>query len=194
VIENFQGNHSSQVSQDLYLKAMQIVIEAATGITLKVGGNFITIDPSGVAISGMPAVLINSGGAALTGSAGALVSPLPPLEAAVADNADPGAMQARSGSQAGLAKSAGLSVLPDAPTHDPRSAKNKDKKHWIEIELLDEDDNPVPGETYRITLPDGTTVASGTLDHKGRARVDHIDPGTCQVTFPKLDKDAWQPK
>ena len=69
VIEEFQGNHSSQVSQNLYLKAMQIVIEATTGITLKVGGNFITIDMSGVAISGMPAILLNSGGAALTGNA-----------------------------------------------------------------------------------------------------------------------------
>ena len=192
VIEQFQGSHTSQVSQNLYLKAMQIIIEAATGITLKVGGNFITIDPSGVAISGMPAVLINSGGAALSGSDSALVSPLPPLEAAVADNANPGAAQPKSGSQLSPAKASALSVLPDAPTHDPNSAQNRDKKHWIEIELLDEDGNPVPGEPYRITLPDGTTAASGTLDHKGCARVDHIDPGTCQVTFPNLDKEAWQ--
>ena len=70
VIEQFNGNHSSQVTQNLYLKAMQIVIEATTGITLKVGGNFITIDMSGVAIKGMPMVQINSGGAALSGSPG----------------------------------------------------------------------------------------------------------------------------
>jgi len=194
VIENFQGNHSSEVSQNLYLKAMQLVLEASTGITLKVGSNFITIDPSGVAISGMPAVLINSGGAALTGSLGALVSPLPPLEAALADNAGPGAMQAKSSSQTSPARMSTLGVLPDAPTHHPHSPENKNKKHWIEIELLDEDGNPVPGEPYRITLPDGATIASGTLDHKGWARVDHIDPGTCQVTFPNLDKDAWRPQ
>ena len=60
--------------------------------------------------------------------------------------------------------------------------------------MVDEDGNPVPGEPYRITLPDGTTVADGTLNEKGWARVDNIDPGTCQVTFPKLDKDAWEPK
>ena len=89
---------------------------------------------------------------------------------------------------------AASTVDPDTPTHDPNSASNKDKKHWIEIELLDEEGNPVPGEPYRITLPDGTTVASGTLDDKGWARVDHIDPGTCQVTFPNLDKDVWRPK
>jgi type VI secretion system secreted protein VgrG len=88
----------------------------------------------------------------------------------------------------------GLAALrrSDAPTHNP--GQNKDKKHWIEIELVDEDGNPVPGEPYRITLPDGSTVADGTLNEKGWARVDHIDPGTCQVTFPNLDKDAWEPK
>ena len=37
-------------------------------------------------------------------------------------------------------------------------------------------------------------MADGTLDEKGHARVDHIDPGTCKVTFPNLDKDAWEPK
>ena len=197
VIEQFNGNHSSQVSQNLYLKAMQIVIEAATGITLKVGGNFITIDMSGVAIKGMPMVQINSGGAALSGSPGSLVSPLSPVDPNVADNADPGAVSpAKSGSQTTPAHMSPLGLSPmrrsDAPTHDPN--KNKDKKHWIEIELVDEDGNPVPGEPYRITLPDGTTVADGTLNEKGWARVDNIDPGTCQVTFPNLDKDAWEPK
>jgi type VI secretion system secreted protein VgrG len=194
VIESFEGSYTSQVSKDVYLKAMQIVIEAATGITLKVGGNFITIDPSGVAISGMPAVLINSGGAALAGSASGLVSPLPPREAAVADNAGPGAMQIRSGSQISSAKMSAFSVLPDAPAHNPNSPENQDKKHWIEIELVDEDGNPVAGEPYRVTLPGGATVASGTLDHKGWARIDHIDPGTCHITFPNLDKDAWSPR
>ena len=194
VIEEFQGNHSTQVSQNVYIKAMQIVLEASMGITLKVGGNFITIDMSGVAVSGMPAILLNSGGAALNGNAGSLVSPLSPLDPAVADNADPGAAQAKSGSQTAIAKMAGSTVDPNLPTHNPNSAANKDKKHWIEIELLDQDGNPVAGEPYRITLPDGTTLASGTLDDKGWARVDHIDPGTCKVTFPRLDKDVWRPK
>ena len=75
VIEEFKANHSSQVTQNLYLKAMQVVIEASTGLTLKVGSNFITIDMSGIAIKGMPMVQINSAGAALSGSPGSLVSP-----------------------------------------------------------------------------------------------------------------------
>jgi type VI secretion system secreted protein VgrG len=36
-------------------------------LSLKVGGNFVDINPAGVAINGMPACLINSGGAAGTG-------------------------------------------------------------------------------------------------------------------------------
>ena len=91
VIEEFKANHSSQVTQNLYLKAMQVVIEASTGLTLKVGSNFITIDMSGIAITGMPMVQINSAGAALSGSPGSLVSPLSPTAAKEAVKADPGA-------------------------------------------------------------------------------------------------------
>ena len=35
------------------------------------------------------------------------------------------------------------SAASDAPTHDPNSRENKKKKHWIEIKLLDEEDQPV---------------------------------------------------
>jgi type VI secretion system secreted protein VgrG len=90
VIEQFTGNHSSQVTQNLYLKALQVVIEAEVGLTLKVGPNFITLDPSGIAISGVPMVQINSGGSALSGSPGSLVSPGSPTAPAEADKANPG--------------------------------------------------------------------------------------------------------
>ena len=63
---------------------------------------------------------------------------------------------------------------------------------WIEIRLVDKTGKPVPGERYRIILPDGSVVAEGTLDSNGRARVDGIDPGSCKVTFPGLDADAWE--
>ena len=67
------------------------------------------------------------------------------------------------------------------------------KKSWIAIKLVDENDFCVPGEAYRVTLPDGTDV-EGDLDEKGYACVKGIDPGTCQVTFPELDKETWRPK
>ena len=108
----------------------------------------------------------------------------------IADNADPGSKEPTYRGQM-AAMSPIQATLAAAPTHDPNSEENKEKKHWIEIELVDEEGNPVPGEEYAITLPDGS-VSTGTLDEKGFARVDGIDPGTCQVTFPNLDKDAWK--
>jgi type VI secretion system secreted protein VgrG len=53
-----------EVATSLHLKAMTILIEADMQLSLKVGGNFVDISVAGVAINGMPMVLINSGGAA----------------------------------------------------------------------------------------------------------------------------------
>jgi type VI secretion system secreted protein VgrG len=196
VMEEFHGNHSSQVTQSLYIKGMNVVIEGATELTIKVGGNFIDINPGGIFIKGTM-VMINSGGAAGSGSPGSIVSPITPAEALEAVKADPGALTtAVAADTVGPASMALAALAPrvTSPTHNPDSPENQDKTHWVEIKLVDEDGNPVPGETYQITLPDGSTIADGTLDEKGFARVDHIDPGTCKVTFPNLDKDAWEPK
>jgi hypothetical protein len=75
---------------------------------------------------------------------------------------------------------------------EENKTEKEKKKSWIEIELQDEDKNPVPGMRYKITLPDGETVAEGTLDDKGLAQLDGIDPGNCIVTFPDLDAEAWE--
>ena len=201
VIEVFQGNQSTQVTQNLYIKGMQVVIEAMTGMTLCVGGNFITIDASGVTIFGTM-VNINSGGSPLSGSPGSAVSPLSPTDPDVAATANPGEVSSTAASPGTLATGSASNVsaivynpspASNAPTHNPNAPENQDKQHWIEIQLNDKDGNPVPGEAYKITLPDGSTVADGTLDEKGHARVENIDPGTCQVTFPNLDKDSWNP-
>lgn len=78
---------AQQAGSDIHLKAgMNVVIEAGTMLTIKAGGAFITLGPSGVAISG-PTVLINSGGAA---GSGAGCSPTPPKIAKEADKANPG--------------------------------------------------------------------------------------------------------
>ena len=201
VNEQFSGNQSTQITQNLYLKAMQIVMEAQMGICFKVGSNFINIQPTGITIVGMPMTMINSGGSPLSGSPGSLVSPINPAAAAVADDAVAGLM-GMGAMISGAITPVTLSSIaagsykpdPDAPSHDPNSPDNKDKTHWIEIQLLDENGKGVPGERYAVTLPDGSTIADGTLDDKGFARVDNIDPGTCKVTFPNLDKEAWDPK
>jgi type VI secretion system secreted protein VgrG len=89
VVEVFKGNHSSQVTQNIYFKGAQVVIEAEIGLTIKVGGNFITIDSSGVTILGTM-VMINSGGSPLSGSAGSADSPVAPTAPTAADDASPG--------------------------------------------------------------------------------------------------------
>lgn len=109
-----------------------------------------------------------------SGQAGTLVAPVEPKEAIDASNAEPGASSRPE--QEG----------PGDHTSDPT------KTSWIEIELLDQDDKPVAGERFAVTTPDGR-IARGTLDQNGFARIEGIDPGTCQVTFPRLDGEAWEP-
>jgi type VI secretion system secreted protein VgrG len=67
--EKIGMNYAIEAGMAIHIKAgMTLVLEAGMQISLKVGGNFVDINPTGVAINGMPAVLINSGGAAGSGS------------------------------------------------------------------------------------------------------------------------------
>jgi len=50
VIEVFKKNHSEQTSGNYYLKADNVVIEALTNITIKVGDSYIAIEASGIKI------------------------------------------------------------------------------------------------------------------------------------------------
>lgn len=86
-----------------------------------------------------------------------------------------------------------LSPLPErVPERDDLTA-HVTPVHWIEIVLVGEDDQPVPGEAYEIELPDGR-IRRGRLDVEGKARVDGIArAGACKVRFPELDQDAWSP-
>jgi hypothetical protein len=126
-----------------------------------------------------------------SGKAGKIVAPAKPAKAEEADVADPGKV-AEAKAQQAQSKTGKYGSQPAKP--HKASSENQEaqqqKKSWIEIELVDEAGEPVAGESYEITLPDGKTT-KGTLDSKGFARVDGIDPGTCKVTFPNLDKDAW---
>lgn len=84
------------------------------------------------------------------------------------------------------------SSLSDFDSHtDVGSAVQSCPLVWIEIVLVDEEDQPVPGERYRIELPNGQK-REGTLDSDGFARVEGIERGNCKVTFPELDQEAWK--
>ena len=123
-----------------------------------------------------------------SGKAGSPVDPAVPEVPEEADVGDPGEVAKTKTEQAEKkeGKYGAAAVEPHKPTEE-----DTEEKSWIEIEMVDEEDNPVASEKYKITLPDGK-VAQGTLDNKGFARVEGIEPGTCQITFPKLDKDAWE--
>jgi type VI secretion system secreted protein VgrG len=63
---------------NVHVKGMVVVIEGAMQLSLKAGANFIDIGPSGISISGMPLVNINSGGAAASGAGAQAASPSTP--------------------------------------------------------------------------------------------------------------------
>jgi len=58
-------------------------------------------------------------------------------------------------------------------------------KDWIEIELKDEEGNPIANEEYFLYLSNGE-VREGNLDRKGYKKEEKIPPGNCFVKFPKL--------
>ncbi|MCI0329974.1 MAG: type VI secretion system tip protein VgrG [candidate division Zixibacteria bacterium] len=62
VIEVFKANHSEKTSNDYYLKADNIVIEADTNVTIKVGGSHIAIEAGGIKIGTSGQLKIESTG------------------------------------------------------------------------------------------------------------------------------------
>ena len=80
------------------------------------------------------------------------------------------------------------------PIANPPVAKPAVEKetHWVEIQLLGEDGQPIPQEEFLVELPDGKRE-TGFLDGQGLARFSGLlTSGTCKVSFPQLDRDAWQ--
>lgn len=76
---------------------------------------------------------------------------------------------------------------------DRASASVPEEETWIAIELVDEatPPRPVAHARYRITLPGGD-IREGRLDAMGLARVDGIESGVCEVTFPDIDGREWR--
>jgi len=79
------------------------------------------------------------------------------------------------------------------PEQQATSTKAVEKEtYWVEIALIGEDGKPIPGEEFVVELPDGKRE-TGFLDGNGLARFSELPtPGNCKVSFPQLDRDAWQ--
>ena len=71
--------------------------------------------------------------------------------------------------------------------NQPPAVVDPSKTHWIEILVKDKEGNPVVGRDYEIRLPNGT-LATGSTDERGIARVEGIDAGNCRIRFPSLDR------
>jgi type VI secretion system secreted protein VgrG len=160
-------------------------IESAGGIqikapiiTLEGDGGFVTVDASGVQIKGNM-VLINSGGAAFSAP---VVGP-PTMVTKVAPDAPLKPEETKP------TENPADKAAAEANSHDPASEENKDKTHWIEVELKDEAGAPVVGETCEITLPNGKKATKST-NKEGLIRIDKIDAGNCKIRWIHLDQDA----
>lgn len=126
-----------------------------------------------------------------SGNAGSAVAPAEPTEAIEAIDDATGAKSAAEAAK--IERKQAQHKKNEVKAYKPPETEEEKatKTSWIEIEMIDMADQPVAGEQYEIELPDGS-VASGTLDPKGFARVDGIEPGTCKIRFPRLDKRAWE--
>lgn len=194
------GNHTIDVSGDLHLKATNIVLDASSKISIKTSGGEFVLDSSGATVKGSSSVTIDGGQVKIasgpgtsadSASPGSLVAPTDATAPEDADEADPGEVAEVKAKQKETKSGKYGSV--QAPPFKPPTPEEYEEKEltWIEIELLDDNGDPVPGERYEIELPDGR-IKRGTLDGNGFARVEGIDPGQSKVTFPEYDQNAWE--
>lgn len=63
-------------------------------------------------------------------------------------------------------------------------------RHWIEVRVVDEDEQPRDGERYHVVLADGTEL-SGRLDRNGVTRIPDVPGGPSRWSFPELHPDQW---
>jgi len=75
-----EASRSRQVSRMLYMTGREVVVQGDIGVSVKVGGAFITLNQGGVFVNG-PIVSLNEGGAAITGEKESASPPISPLKA-----------------------------------------------------------------------------------------------------------------
>ncbi|MCC6877028.1 MAG: hypothetical protein IT378_22170 [Sandaracinaceae bacterium] len=65
------------------------------------------------------------------------------------------------------------------------------ENHWIQVQIVDDDGNPVPRVPYELELP-SSRVMRGTTNDYGVIYVSGIDPGSCKLRLPRHDASAWE--
>jgi hypothetical protein len=121
-----------------------------------------------------------------SGKACSLTDPTAPKEVHDADVADPGEV---SKAQAEAAQTNKGKYAPQEVK--PAGEVEPEELDWIEIELVDQEDKPVPCERFELKKGE-EVVTSGTLDSDGFVRVEGIKKGSYDLCFPRLHKDGWE--
>jgi type VI secretion system secreted protein VgrG len=170
-----------------WLSLLDAVMEGVKSVTLKAPSGFVHIDESGITIKGA-LVKINSGGAAGVGGGSRPEEPEPPREVEAFDAPMPHGEPTPEGEIADRRPRVDPAVKPVEPT-GPEPAPTA-ALAWIEIRLVDDEGQPLAGELYRITTPDGRR-RDGYLNADGYAREEGFVPGMCKVAFPNIDRDTW---
>lgn len=116
------------------------------------------------------------------------VDPTAPTRAEDADEADPGEAAETKARQREIeqGKYGSQKVKKYVPPEEEDAELT-----WIEIALQDRNGDPVPSKRFRIITPDEQQIW-GTLNKDGFARIENIKEGTCKITFPELDQEAWE--
>jgi len=68
----------------------------------------------------------------------------------------------------------------------PSALKKLRDEGWVEIMFVDAGMEPLADVDYSVRLADGQ-VKSGKTNKEGLARFDEIQPGDCEVRFPKVE-------
>jgi type VI secretion system secreted protein VgrG len=126
------------------------------------------------------------------------VTPIAPAEVFSADEADPSKVAQVKAKQIEQKKGkyGTTKVKPFTPPSADAGAVESAKEEktaslsWVEFALTDENNKPLAGEKYEVELPDGS-IAKGTTDSKGKAKIEGFETGPCKLTLPNLHKDAW---
>ncbi len=116
-------------------------------------------------------------------------SPLNADDAAVADPGQQTSMKETQAGQGANQQQAGQGANGQQAGAGQEKKEENTKPHWLGIELKDDEGNPIPGEEYKVKLPDGT-IKSGRLDDLGKAMVENVpEGGTAEVFFPRIHEN-----
>lgn len=85
-----------------------------------------------------------------------------------------------------------MQQMGDAAPGQPVIQPCRDNQHWIEVVLLDKDNEPIPGEHYELRLPD-QSLRKGRLNREGSVKFEGIVAGDASIAFPGIDAQEWAP-